>query len=75
MKIEFDQGAIETGLKFLAVSGAIVISYLATPEQARAALLKFPSERPTTLGVRYGRYLNNCPTSPNCVSSSANVVS
>lgn len=41
---------------------------------ADAALFHFSGQRPTNIGVQYGRYLQNCPTTPNCISSSANVV-
>lgn len=53
----------------LTAAGAFLLS-----KDANAAIFHFSGERPSNLGVQYGRYLNSCPPSPNCVSSSANVV-
>ena len=63
------------GLKIAFVTGAVAAT-LATafPTDADAAIFHIRGERPETLGVRYGRYLDNCPPTPNCISSSANVV-
>lgn len=65
-----------SGLKVLLVSGAAVAVTLAgIPSTAEASVFNFGGERPSNLGVRYGRYLDICPKSPNCISSSADVVS
>ena len=41
---------------------------------ADAALFHIRGDRPADLGVKYERYLAMCPSTPNCISSSANVV-
>lgn len=62
-------------VKVLFVAGAAALG-MATifPAESNAALFHFRGERPKTVGLRYGRYLNNCPPTPNCISSMANVV-
>lgn len=62
-------------LKALVVAGVVAASVVTLAPSRAQALFHFSGERPADLGVMYGRYLNACPATPNCVSSSANVVS
>lgn len=66
----------KTAAEFAAVAGVVTIAAMTINAQsADAAVFHFSGPRPSNLGVQYGRYLQACPPSPNCVSSSANVVS
>lgn len=62
-------------LKVLFVTGAAALG-MATifPADSNAAIFHFRGERPKSVGLRYERYLDNCPPTPNCISSMANVV-
>lgn len=66
---------MNAGTKLVLTAGVLTAAgaFLLTKD-ADAAIFHFSGERPSNLGVQYGRYLNGCPPSPNCVSSSANVV-
>lgn len=67
--------ASKTFAEFAALAGVIALAVVAINAQAAdAAIFHFSGSRPTNLGVQYGRYLQTCPSTPNCVSSSANVV-
>lgn len=66
----------KTAAEFAAVAGVVTLAAVTINAQsADAAIFHFSGPRPSNLGVQYGRYLQACPPSPNCVSSSANVVS
>lgn len=65
-----------SGAKILLVAGAVTLGAITTfPSDSNASLFNFRGERPSNVGLRYERYLDNCPATPNCVSSMANVVS
>lgn len=66
----------KSAAEFAAVAGVVTLAAVTVNAQsADAAIFHFSGSRPSNLGVQYGRYLQACPPSPNCVSSSANVVS
>lgn len=66
----------KTVAEFAAVAGVVTLAAVTfNAQSADAAIFHFSGPRPSNLGVQYGRYLQACPPSPNCVSSSANVVS
>lgn len=59
-----------TGLRVLLVGGALAISTaVILPRDADAAIFHFSGQRPQNIGVKYGRYLQGCPATPNCISS------
>ncbi|PXF44931.1 hypothetical protein BWQ96_05295 [Gracilariopsis chorda] len=59
-----------TGLKFLLIGGAFALTTaVAVPRDAHAAIFHFSGQRPQNIGVKYGRYLQGCPATPNCISS------
>lgn len=68
-------GDVSSGAKALLVAGVLTVGAVTLlPQISEAGLFEFSGERPKNIGLRYERYLDNCPASPNCVSSMANVV-
>lgn len=66
-------GDMAKGAKKVLVGGALVVcTSVLMGMESQAAIFQFSGERPTDLGISYGRYLKGCPTTPNCISSSAN---
>lgn len=68
------RAALIAGAFALTAAAATVAVAVQPPAPAHAALFHFRGDRPAGLGPQYGRYLQACPATPNCISSSANVV-
>ncbi|KAI0567671.1 hypothetical protein FGB62_1g645 [Gracilaria domingensis] len=61
---------MHTKLKIFVIGGAVALSSMFNvPTDARAAIFHFRGNRPQNIGLQYGRYLQGCPASPNCISS------
>lgn len=63
-----------SALKNAATAAAVAGAVLAAAPAVDASVFHFRAPRPANIGVRSERYLDNCPPTPNCVSSMANVV-
>lgn len=62
-------------LKATLLAAAISLPVLPsfTPPPAHAAIFHIRGERPSNLGLRYDRFLDGCPTTPNCISTASDV--
>lgn len=68
-------GNLASGAKILLVAGALTVGAVTVlPQASSAGLFNFSGEKPSNVGLRYERYLDSCPASPNCISSMANAV-
>lgn len=61
--------------KTAAVLAAAAAVLLTPVTDVHAAVFHFRAPRPSNIGLRYERYFDTCPPSPNCISSMGDVVS